>query len=163
MLGFVSYRENALEKARASFQRLLELDPAHAEARYYLGVCLLKLEDRAGARKAFEETLLRDPDHASANYNLALLLVRDGEEEEARKRFEQFRELGARRERLLALEERVRWDPMNAKFHFDLGQEYSRQNRTKEALQSLQRALEIEPGLSAAEVAIADLLGRRNP
>lgn len=163
MLGFVSYRQDAYEKAMESFRRLLELAPAHAEARYYLGMSLLKLGDRPGARRAFEETLRLDPDHVSANYNLALLLRREGEREESRERFERFRALTERRERLDALEERVRWDPTNAKFYFDLGREYARQKRTNEALRAFRRALELQPDFAAVEVAIADLLGRRNP
>jgi cytochrome c-type biogenesis protein CcmH/NrfG len=122
---------------------------------------LLKLGDRASARGAFEETLRLDPEHVSAIYNLALLLGRDGERQESQRRLEQFRELGERRERLAALEERVRWDPGNARFHLDLGREYGRQRRPKEALQALQRALEIQPDLSAAEIAIAEILGSR--
>jgi cytochrome c-type biogenesis protein CcmH/NrfG len=126
-------------------------------------MCFLKLGDRGGARQAFEETLRIDPEHASAVYNLALLLAREGEREDSQKRLEQFRELGERREQLAALEERVRWDPANAKFYLDLGQEYERQKRAKEALQAFQRALEIQPDLAAAEIAIANLLGSREP
>jgi superkiller protein 3 len=163
MLGFVSYREDDPEKALASFRKLLELTPDHAEGRYYLGMSLQKLGDRPGAREAFEETLRIDPEHVGASYNLALLLAKEGEREESQKRLERFRELGERRERLAALEERVRWDPANAKFYLDLGQEYSRQKRTKEALQAFQRALELQPDLAAAEVAIANLLGNRDP
>lgn len=161
MLGLVSYREDAPEKALASFQKLVELSPDHAEGRYYLGMCLSRLGDLPGARTAFEEALRIEPDHASATYNLGLLLGKQGERERSRELLERFRELGERRERLFALEERVRWDPANARFHFELGQEYSRQMRTAEALQAFQRALEIEPDLAAAEVAIADLMARR--
>ena len=161
MLGLVSYREDALDQALASFRRLLELSPGHAEARYYAGMTLLKLGDRPAAREAFEETLRIDPEHVSAIYNLGLLLAREGERQESQRRLEQFRELGERRERLAALEERVRWDPGNARFHLDLGREYGRQKRPKEALQALERALEIQPDLAAAEIAIAEILGSR--
>ncbi|HXV64130.1 MAG TPA: tetratricopeptide repeat protein, partial [Vicinamibacteria bacterium] len=145
-----------------SFQRLLLLEPRHAEAHYYVGMSHLKLGNHREAREAFEQTLLIDTDHVGANYNLGLLLAREGERDESEKRLERFRALGERRDRLQALEERVRWDPRNAKFHFELGQEYSRQKRTKEALLAFQRALEIEPDLAAAEVGIADLLASRD-
>jgi tetratricopeptide (TPR) repeat protein len=163
MLGLVSYREDALDNAQDSFRRLLELSPNHAEGRYYLGMSRLKLGDRGAAREAFEETLRIDPEHVSAIYNLALLLAKEGERQESERRLAQFRELGERRQRVEALEARVRWDPGNARFHLDLGQEYSRQKRAKEALQAFQRALEIQPDLAAAEIAIANLLSSREP
>jgi tetratricopeptide (TPR) repeat protein len=163
MLGFVSYRQDDPEKALASFRKLLELEPDHAEGRYYLGMSLQKLGDREGARKAFEQVLGIDPEHVGSNYNLALLLAKGGELEESQRRRELFRQLTEGRDRLDTLEERVRWDPGNAKFYLALGQEYARLKRTKEALQAFQRALEIQPDLAAAEVAIANLLGNPTP
>jgi tetratricopeptide (TPR) repeat protein len=159
MLGFIAYREDDLEKALDSFRKLLSLSADHVEGHYYVGMILQKQGDLRGAREAFEEALRVDPEHPGSNYNLGLLLAKEGERDPSQARFVAFRELAERRERLESLEERVRWDPNNARFYFDLGQEYSRQKRTREALQAFQRALEIDPDLAAAEVAIANLLG----
>ena len=60
------------------------------------------------------------------------------------------------------LEEQVRLNPKNPRYHLELGQEYARQNRNEEALRVLQRALEIDPNFAAAEVAITDLLAKRS-
>jgi tetratricopeptide (TPR) repeat protein len=163
MLGFVLYRQDRLEEALPAFRELLQRSPDHVEGLYYLGMILQKQGDFRQARESFEEALRLDPEHAAANYNLALLLGREGALEESRERLAVFRGLSERRERLESLEERVRWDPENARFFFELGQEYSRQKRNAEALQAFQRALDIEPDLAAAEVAIANLLGDRKP
>ncbi len=159
MLGFLAYRLDEPEKALESFQKLLSLSADHVEGHYYVGMILQKQGNSDGAREAFEKALRVDPEHPASNYNLALLLAKKGERDQSEERLRTFRELAERRERLESLEERVRWDPNNARFYFDLGQEYSRQKRTREALQAFQRALEIDPDLAAAEVAIANLLG----
>jgi len=161
MLGLVSYRSDDPEGALASFQKLLELDPRHAEGNYYVGMILRKLGRDREAREAFENALRIDPNHVAANYNLALLLAKLGEHEASQKRLARFRELSESRERLEFLEERVRLNPVNARFYFDLGKEYAHQRRRREALQSFQRALELDPNLAAAEVAMTDLLSER--
>ena len=161
MLGFVSYRSDDPEAALASFEKLLALNPNHAEGSYYVGMILRKLGRDPEARAAFEGALRADPNHVAANYNLELLLAKLGEQEASREKLARFRELSEGRERLEFLEERVRLNPQSAAFYFELGQEYSRQRRRKEALQSFQRAIEIDPDLDAAEVAIADLLSQR--
>ena len=162
MLGLVSYRQDDPQGALQSFRKLLEIEPDHAEGSYYVGLILQKLGERKEAREAFEHALRSDPEHVSANYNLALLLAKLGEKEESQRRLELFRELSERRERLDFLEERVRLNPTNAKYYFDLGEEHSRQGRTREALHAYQRTLEIDPNFAAADVAIKNLLSSSN-
>ena len=56
-LGALLFRQHRFEEALASFRKLLELNPHHAEGSYYVGMILRKLGRDEDPRHAFEDVL----------------------------------------------------------------------------------------------------------
>ncbi|MBM3288469.1 MAG: tetratricopeptide repeat protein, partial [Candidatus Eisenbacteria bacterium] len=54
------------EEARVSFEKALEIDPGHTDARIGLGLALFALGLKDGARGEMAELLRRDPTHPVA-------------------------------------------------------------------------------------------------
>lgn len=61
-LGTLQLRTNQLEKAVASFTKLVAAHPEHVNGTFYLGVALGRSGDKTGARKALEHTLTLSQD-----------------------------------------------------------------------------------------------------
>jgi cytochrome c-type biogenesis protein CcmH/NrfG len=60
-------------EAATAFAQVIERDPRHAEALYFLGVARAQLNDLAGARRAFEKCLEVRPDYEPARRQLESL------------------------------------------------------------------------------------------
>ncbi len=68
--GVTQFNSNAIEDARATFEKVLELDPKHVRAHYLLGMVYANLGDNAKAKTFLQQFLElappTDPDVASA-------------------------------------------------------------------------------------------------
>jgi DNA-binding transcriptional MerR regulator/Tfp pilus assembly protein PilF len=84
-----STADPAFTRARAAYERTLELDPGFAAAWTNLGGLLAEAGDLDGARDAFDTALRCDPDQPEAQSNLAELALRDGDPELAISGFRQ--------------------------------------------------------------------------
>lgn len=123
-----------LDKARADFIELAEIEALRPRALQGRGLALLKLGRRAEAGKALAEAVEADPT-LWRTWN-ALGRLHDAKErwEEADRCY---------REALKAA-------PEAAPVHNNLGYSLMRQGRAKEAAEAFVRALEIDPGLTVA-------------
>lgn len=63
--GLEELNSNNIEKALASFERGIELEPSHNLCRYNRGVCLMKLEKYTLALIDFNEILEKEPTNAT--------------------------------------------------------------------------------------------------
>ena len=79
----------AFDRARAGYERALELDPGLAAAWTNLGGLLAEAGDLTAARDAFDHALRSDPEQPEAQCNLAELALRDGDPELAISGFRQ--------------------------------------------------------------------------
>lgn len=82
-------RSMMVEKAIASYQKVLEINPANLNAKTDLGVCYA--EGTAEPMKGIlmlREVVEKDPNHANAQFNLGVLSVRSGQLDKAVERFE---------------------------------------------------------------------------
>ncbi len=82
-------RSMMVEKAIASYQKVLELNPANLNAKTDLGVCYA--EGTAEPMKGIlllREVVEKDPNHSNAHFNLGVLSVRSGQLDKAIERFE---------------------------------------------------------------------------
>lgn len=112
--------------AEKSYQQLLTLGPAPADAHYNYAVGLLESNRRADAQTVLEKAIQADPKHVLAHYNLGVLAA------DAR----QVPRAAAMFEKTLALDPGYR----SAKFH--LGRVRTAQKRFDEAIQLLMGAAE---------------------
>jgi tetratricopeptide (TPR) repeat protein len=67
------------QEAAAVFGRILEDDPANAQAHYYLGVCKRNLGDLEGAEQQYRLAIGYDANLPAAHNNLGLLLLEKGD------------------------------------------------------------------------------------
>ncbi len=84
-----STSDPAYGRARAAYERALELDPGLAAAWTNLGGMLAEANDLEAARDAFDQALRCDPEQPEAQCNLAELALRDGDPELAISGFRQ--------------------------------------------------------------------------
>jgi len=92
------------ERARAAYERAIELDPEHADARVNLGRLLHEDRAPAAAEKQYRAALQSDPDHDVAWFNLGVALE----------------DLGRLHEAAEAYRHAVALDPSNADAHYNL-------------------------------------------
>jgi tetratricopeptide (TPR) repeat protein len=93
----------APEEALAAYDRAIDLDPDHAEARVNLGRLLHERGDAAGAEAQYRAALSARPGDATAAFNLGVALE----------------DLGRLREALGAYERALENDPVDSDAHFN--------------------------------------------
>lgn len=72
-LGLLRYGSSENEGARVAFERAVALNPGYANARYFLGLTLARLDDRQNAILQFEEVAKTNPDNEEVKNILANL------------------------------------------------------------------------------------------
>jgi tetratricopeptide (TPR) repeat protein len=83
-LGLVlATQQSKFAEAAEHFARAASLNPHHAGARFSLGLCLEKLDDRTQAAHWYREALTVDPANGPAHHNLAICLEVSGQQTEA--------------------------------------------------------------------------------
>ncbi|MDD8044092.1 MAG: tetratricopeptide repeat protein [Verrucomicrobiota bacterium] len=87
-LGWIYANRGEYEAAERQFALVMQKDPQHFFANYYLGMCKLLQGQYAAARDSFERSISIDPQHPGANYELGLCLEELGDFEGAREAFE---------------------------------------------------------------------------
>ncbi|HEY6213740.1 MAG TPA: tetratricopeptide repeat protein, partial [Vicinamibacterales bacterium] len=95
---------SSTEAARTAYERAIELDPNHADARVNLGRLLHEDGAPAAAEEQYRRALAADPEHETAVFNLGVALEDLGRLRDAREAYERALEL----------------DPDNADAHYNL-------------------------------------------
>jgi tetratricopeptide (TPR) repeat protein len=113
----------APDDARDAYRRVLELDPAHADAHVNLGRLLQEEGAREPALEHYRAALAAAPDHAVAAYNLGVAL--EG--------------LGRRTEAAEAYERAIAADRTLADAHFNLARLYEQAGKQQAALRHLSK------------------------
>jgi tetratricopeptide (TPR) repeat protein len=96
--------ETSSERAREAYERAIELDPEHADARVNLGRLLHEDRAPAAAEVQYRAALESDPDHDVAWFNLGVALE----------------DLGRLQEAAEAYRKAIALDPGNADAHYNL-------------------------------------------
>ncbi len=138
-LGYAYTGLQKHEEAVAAYRKTLELDPNLFEARLNLGILLFQLNNPQGALEHLEKAATLKPDHLRAQLYYGRALARTGQMERAEKQYQAV----------------LRLDQKLAIAHYDLGQLYLQQKRYQEALGSFQKASELDPALSQAQLGMA--------
>jgi len=112
---------SAPDQARRVYERLLRIDPDHADAHVNLGRLLHKDGGPAHAADHYRRALEIDPQHEIAAFNLGVALE----------------DLGRFREAIEAYQRALELDPQNADAHFNLAGVYERHGDKSAALRHL--------------------------
>lgn len=81
--GLNAHQRGDLSTARATYERILTIDPTHADARYLLGVLDLAAGDTHGALTAIDAAIAAAPDRAPYHYSRAEALRANGRFDDA--------------------------------------------------------------------------------
>ncbi len=122
--------EEALEGYRAA----VKLDAASADLQDELGQVLVELGKGRLAHRAFDRAVALQPQHLTANRNLGVLLAQQREFQAA----------------LPYLQAAAALDDRSSTTWLYLGRSYRNLGRTDEAISTLEKALELKPGLTVA-------------
>ncbi len=146
-LGTYYSQKGDMNRARAEFEKALQLEPYRPEAHYNLANILFKLGDLSGAEKEYEEAIRRDPFYDSAHLALALVYEQRGEKEKARLKYLEI----------------IHNLPFNTRAYLGLAKLLVMDGRAEEAVKILNKAISIQPEqpefylfLSAADDKIGD-------
>jgi len=95
------------ERAKAAYQRALQLDPAFMRARYRLALIDFAAGKIEAAESALQEVLAADPLHHGAAYNLALTLGRQEDRRDSEIAWAQYRKILEGKQQVSLLRERL--------------------------------------------------------
>lgn len=172
-LGEVYFLQGRNDEALAQFTTSRLLNPKSADAYAASAQVYLRLERFAEAAAASRHAIALDPEHQKAHYTLATSLMRLGRTEEGQRELEAFQQMveestaNARRNSELnglerdaarslgageyaaaaaRLREALAYAPGLARLHFDLGVALTETGQTQAAIESFQRARDLEDG-----------------
>ncbi len=176
-LAMAQAETGAIDAARASLERALDIDPGSPIARFNLAEAMRRQGQYAAALEQYRRTLAVDPNYAKAHLGLGLVNRQQG-----RPAMESFRRalqsdpllaeahLGLGRE---SLEKRraaeaarhflqaLRVDPDSAEAHLNLGLAQARQGRHREALAAFRQAAALDPASPEAHYNLGVALARQ--
>lgn len=127
--GVSLYHQRDYAKAIGAYQKVIELDPAYAEAHNNLGIIYQELGDFDSALSAYQKAIEINPKYEKALNNLGVLLYLKGHYEESTQAFQ--KALGV--------------NPNNIESHINLGTLFKKQGQVDQAIESYHRALAINP------------------
>ena len=138
------HQTGRLGDARSLYRRILDNDPIHSGAHYFLGMMASDEGDLAAAAKLMERALDLDPDQALRQNILATVYQRLGRLVDASERFKRAIDI----------------DPDFAEAHLNLGILYHIDGRIEDATECYRCAVEADPDLVKAHYNLA--LGLRD-
>lgn len=140
-LGMAAFRARRFGVAAESLSRALEKAPGDESLKRTLALAWLNLEAYGRAADLLQDDPLRNHD-PSLGYSYALALVRSERLEEAQKAFQGL------------LVEHPDWPPL----YVLLGQAHARQGAWDKAMEALDRALALDPGVAEAQLTRGNIL-----
>lgn len=152
------FHKQSLKKAKLLFEEVINLNPRHTEAFFYMGN-IFHIEGELGkAIKAFNKVLSFDPNHTDASISLSVILNDIGQYEEAQKIFEQANKKVKNKDQGVA-------DPhINKKFslkHFELAEMYFSYQRFDEALFEYNKAIGLDPDNLEIRIKLAKVYSKK--
>lgn len=140
----VTSRPGGSDLGLALYNRVLALEPDHAQAHNNLGVALARRGNLARAVEHYRRALEAEPRYAKAHNNLAVALMQRGELERA----------------VDHLRQALRIEPDYAEAHDNLGIALAARGRYEDAIAHHRRALAISPDVAETHSNLAMALAR---
>jgi len=135
MKGMIEYKQSLYQQAVASYTRAVELNPASPEANFNLAQVQALAGMTKEAAATFERGIKRFPGDALTYYEYALMLLRLGEAGDT----------AAESRAVSLLKTAISLDGSLAAPHYQLGNLWLRNSKTREALQELETAAKLNP------------------
>ena len=166
--GLAHHQQGELEEAKVAYERMLALQPGHADALHMLGAMALQSGKHALAAQFISVAVANNPLNASAHFNLGLAFKALQRYEEAIVSFSQTIAIQpdyaqAWNNRGVLLQDQLRWDeaaqsyagaiaaqPEFAQAHYNLGNALRALGQFEAALASYDTAIALQPGWAHA-------------
>ena len=152
------FNKQSLKKAKLLFEEVINLNPNHTEAFFYMGNIFHIEGDLGKAIKAFNKVIALDPNHTDASISLSVILNDIGQYEEAQKIFEKANTKVKNQDRGVT-------DPhINKKFslkHFEIAEMYFSYQRFDEALFEYNKAIGLDPENFEIRIKIAKVYSKK--
>ena len=148
-------RLDRAKEALEEFEQVVKLDPKNASAYLSLGNLQHQFDQKREAVESYRQAIRRDRTLVSAHYNLGAVLYELGQDDEALKAYEVAL---APVEKDLAAGKIV--DPVTGQAYMNLGAIFTRKQNWPRALDAYQKAVRLQPKLSAAHYNIGTILYR---
>lgn len=157
------HRNAQLAGARTLYERILDIEPNHADAWHFLGLARFQMGEAAAGVSAVRHALSLAPDYADAHANLANMLLQTGRRDDAEAHLQQAirvapraipprltlatirRAQGRFEEAATEAQTVLGMDPENAYAHVSLGHTLAAQGRLEEAVVRYNLALLYDP------------------
>lgn len=146
LLGDLYISQHRYEEAKVIFNKVLSRYPDSFQALLGLGTVLVKETKYSEAIAQFKKAISQAPYEPEPYRLMGQSLARLNERDLSKKYFEQYQELKKRKNAVAEMERIVRHNPANAANWFALGNELVRQNRIPQAIDALEKGLEIDSG-----------------
>lgn len=183
-LGFMAYRSRRYDEAVEQLQRTIALRPNHPEAHYTLGLTYMAQGRNSDAVAELQKAIEIDPRHVGAHFNLAAAAARAGLQPLAAAEQKEYALLSGRNKAeaeqtaqvkasslkavellmsedfagaLAEYQKLLQANPGYAPLYNDIGRVQLKLGRRDEAMQSLRRAVELDPRLSEPHYLLANL------
>ena len=127
--GVYFSRQREMTKALQSYQKVIELDPAQAEAYNNMGILYQDLGDFDRAREVYQKALEINPRYEKAHNNLGTLFYLANRYEES----------------MAAFQKALAINPRNIESYCNLGALYKKIGQGEKAVECYQKALTINP------------------
>lgn len=141
-LGIAHHQENRFEQAKFCYQKILTLQPSHAEANFLLGTLAHQVGRGDVAIPLISKAIDKDPGRADYHGNLGLILFEQGRLKDA----------------AAACRRALRIQPDFAAAHNNLGNVLKAEGRREKAIECYRKALRINPDFVEAYNNLGDAL-----
>jgi tetratricopeptide (TPR) repeat protein len=149
-LAHTYLRKGDAQRAADEFQKAIARAGDIAEAHYFLGRALESLKKDGEAEAALRKALALDPHLTMAWYALAQLHEHGGKRDEAARELKEFEKARALQDRIKGLRDQVAKHPGDLPGLVDLGQALLERDQPREAMDSLRKALDLDPANATA-------------
>lgn len=183
-LGFIAYKSRDYDTAVMHLEKTLALRPDHPEAHYTLGLTEMALGRNDAAIEELQKAIAIDPNHVGAHFNLAAAAARTGRPDLAERERRAYAALSGRSKADAEEAEQVKAASLKAVEHLmaeryedalgeyrillaghpeyaplynDIGRVQLKLGRRDEALESLRRAVALDPQLSEPHYLLSNL------
>jgi cytochrome c-type biogenesis protein CcmH/NrfG len=112
---------DALQQAKQSYNKVLELNPNNLQAKTALAVCIIQGDnDVMKGVGLLKEVVAKDSNNVQAIFTLGMLSIQSNQLDKAQERFEKL----------------IKIEPFNAEYYFYLAEVYAKSGDTKKAVKT---------------------------
>lgn len=156
--GTEMFKSNKLREALVIFEDLIDTNPEHIQAYFYLGNIFHMKGQIGKAIRAFNKVLSLDPNHTDASISLSVLLNDIGKYEEAKKIYDEADK------NVKINTTGITDNHINKKFslkHFEIAELYLTYNRFEEAIFEYNKAIGLDPEHLELRIKLAKVYAKK--